>query len=146
MVTKEFVEKFERQILADGKTSLNFLEEKLREYFVTFAMPKFSPFFEEFKNKIQRLIEAGICPEKLAIGTFPVSFKQDKIDIEVPALVLNMDDLEIGFLVCLVPLALSVIAFIGEFVAFLMKTLAMKTRDLLILLNLIRVFSNLKIN
>lgn len=33
-----------------------------------------------------------LSPKMLAIGTLPESFEQEKIEIEVPVLVLNIDD------------------------------------------------------
>lgn len=145
-VSKEFVKYFERNTLADGITSLKFLEEEMRVDFVTFPMKPYSPFSEEFKSKIEKLIEAGICPEKLAIGTFAESSKLEKTDIEVPALVLTIDDLAVGFLVCLVPLALSFVVFIGELLVPFLIRLAVKIRCLLTFRNLIQAFLKMRVS
>lgn len=138
MTSVEVIKYHEKQFLADGAMSMKFLAEKLRVVFLTFSIPHFSPFFEEFKSKIQTLIEVGICPEKLAMKTTPQVFHHTREERKVPAMVLNMDDLSIGFLICLVPMALSVIIFICEISSTRMKTLAVHTRDLLIFLYLIK--------
>lgn len=81
---------------------------------INFPVRSFSPFYEIFNEKIQRLVEAGICPHRL-VGR--ISFEKSvnkRFDEEIPALVLSMDDLEIGFELCLIPLMLSVAVFIFE--------------------------------
>lgn len=142
MTTTEFVKTVELMHLRDGKMSVKFLDEVLKPAFVTFSMPLFSPFFEEFKNIIQRLIEAGICPKHLDGKKDGRDY--ERTDNEVPALVLNMEDLAIGFLVCLVPLGLSVVAFICELSVPKMKALTIKTRDLFTFLFLMRAVANVR--
>lgn len=125
---------YEAMFLKEGKMSVKLLDEKLRMEYQVFSMRKFTPFFEEFKNKIERLIEMGFQPKHL-MGDFE-SFKSqhEGIDDGVPALVLNMEDLEIGFLVCMIPLVLKVIVFVCE----LMATRISALTDLLTCLYLIR--------
>lgn len=146
LTTTEFVSIYERKHLRDGKMSVKFLEEDLKQEFITFTIPIFSPFFEEFKDKIRRLIESGICPKMLGGKKPRVHYQAERTENEVPALVLNMEDLAIGFLVCLVPLALSVVAFICEVTAPRMKALAIKTRDLLTFLFLIRAVTKVRLS
>lgn len=143
LVTLELVIGCEKRFFRDGKMSVKFLKEKLRHEFVTFMMPLYSPFAEEFGNNILRLIEAGICPEKM--GELKPSFlnRPQNTDKEVPAL--KMDDLGIGFLVCMVPLALSIIAFICELAVPKMKILAIKLRDLLTILCLMRAVADIRL-
>lgn len=119
---------FEQVEMADGQMSLNFLDEKLRTQTSTFSMKKFSPFFEEFKDKIQIFIEMGLMTSSLKGNFEQFRIRHERINDLVPPLVLNFNDLEIGFLFCLVPLALSVVAFVCE-LAPRMKKLAVKTRD-----------------
>lgn len=123
---------------------MKFLEEQLRVEFVTFSIKRFTPFFDEFKDKIQRLVEAGICPHRLA-GTISLDLGK-RSENELPALVLIMDDLRIAFLVCLVPLVLAVVAFICELLIPRLKALAIKIRDLLTFLFLIRAVKNTELN
>lgn len=112
MTSAEYVNFHERKYLADGKMSLKFLNENLKTAFMTFSMKPFSPFFEKFESIIRRLVEAGICPERL--GGQKAEYLPQKIDKELPAMVLTMDDLAIGFAICLIPLTFSVLAFICE--------------------------------
>lgn len=144
LTTSKYMSIFERLLFRDGKMSLKFLEEELRSEFQTFQMLKYSPIFEEVKKKIQRLVEAGICPEKL--GGIRYDYGPERTENEVPALVLIMDDLEIGFLVCLIPMALSVIAFICEVAGPRIKTLAINMRDLLTFLFLMRAVANVRLS
>lgn len=87
---------------------------QLEPHIISFPMTPFNPLFEEFSEKIQRLIEAGICPDRLG-GRISTSKLRNKLfDEKIPALVLSMDDLKIGFQVCCITLVLSVAAFILE--------------------------------
>lgn len=143
-MTSQFVEAYERKHLRHGKISLKFLEEELRTVFVTFPVKPHSPFFEEFKDNIQRLIDAGICPKKLNGKDQVKNPRQGKLEDEVPALVLKMEDLGIGFLVCLVPLALAAVALISELATPIVKALVISARDRLTLLHLIRIVAKMR--
>lgn len=141
LATAQYVIQFERISLRDGKMSVKFLDEVLRPEFVTISMPWFSPLFEEFKDKIQRLVEAGVCPDRLAGKVISDKFGSSQ-NTDIPPLVLNMEDLGIGFVVCLVPLALSAVVFISEIA--LPRIMATKTRDLLTFLYLIRAVAKVR--
>lgn len=114
MVTIEFMEAFEKHFYRSGKTSLATADIKLEPHIISFPMTPFNPYFEEFSDKIQRLIESGICPERLAGRTSTSMLRNKLYDETVPALVLSMDDLGIGFEICLILLVLSVATFILE--------------------------------
>lgn len=75
-------------------------------------MRSYSPFFEIFADNIQKLVEAGFCPHRLA-GII-TSSRRELYEDEIPPLVLSMDDLGVGFEVCLIPLALSLLVFVSE--------------------------------
>lgn len=143
MTTKQYVSQFERSHLRDGKMSLKFLVDDMRADIVTFPITWYSPFYDVFNDKIGKLVEAGICPRRLGGRVEWTDFVPERIDTKVPPLVLNMEDLEIGFLICLIPLTLSVVAFIGELVMSKIETLATETRNLFTFLYLI---SNLSKN
>lgn len=145
LATAEYVTAAERVNLRDGKASVTFLDEQLRTEFVTISMPWFFPLFEEFKDKIQRLIEAGVCPDRL-VGFISPAINQfsEKSGNVLPALVLNMEELAIGFLVCLIPLTLGVVAFICELAVPRIKTFATQTRDMITFLFLIRAVAKTK--
>lgn len=148
LTTVNFVAQIQSKMVRSGVMSVKILDEELRAELILFSITKFLPFFEEFQTKIQQnIIENGHLAKMFRfyknIARLKASY--DSIDDIVPALVLNMADLEIGFLVCLIPLALSVIAFICELVAPIMKHLTKITRDLLTFLYIIRFLSNLLI-
>lgn len=110
--TLEFLSKMEKKYYRNGKTSIKILDLDSREQAVNFPIQWFSPFYEKFNEKIQALIEAGICPHRLAGKVVPkTELTGRRYDEEMPPLVLSMDDLGVGFEVCLIPLALSVLVF-----------------------------------
>lgn len=140
MVTEEYITLIEKSMLAHGKMSVKFVKEGLNSVFVTFTMETRSPYFERVKDVVVRLVEAGICPHRLN-GLYPTLARTEEV---VPALVLTWEDLAIGFFVCLIPLTLSVFAFICEVAPPKIKALAIKTRDLLTFLFLMRAFTQIK--
>lgn len=114
IITSQFLNILEKSRYRSGKPSFRFLNVEERTIMLAFAMTPFDPFFEEFDEKIQKLLEAGVCPYRLNGDIIPIDGKNDLYDEEVPALVLSMDDLGIGFIVCLIPLTLSVFVFAIE--------------------------------
>lgn len=137
-MTLEYLSFVERTLYRSGKSSLEMLNENVAPVFVLFAISHFSPFLEEFDEKIQILKEAGLCPYRLISNT-DHSYKFDLHDTVVPPLVLSVEDLGIGFLVCLVPLTLSVVAFIMELVVLNSVEMLKHCRDLLIALYVINI-------
>lgn len=129
VATAEFMEFFEKRAYRNGKLSIGFLNQKLPGIFTSFPMAPLDPFFEEFDEKIQMFVESGV---------FIVTILQFKYNVrtmyneEVPPLVLTLDDLSVGFIVCLVPMALGVIAFLVEATAPRIKSLAQNIRDALV--------------
>lgn len=133
MTSAEYANLHERKYLADGRMSLKFLNEDLKTAFVTFSMKPFSPFLEEFESKIRRLVEAGICPNWL--GGQKADIFPQRIDKELPAMVLSMDDLGIGFTINLIPLILSFLAFFFEVTVPRVKTAIIETLKALFLVH-----------
>lgn len=112
----EFLKLREKEVYRSGKFSFNLLCEELRPIYLTFAMKPYSPLYEKFDETIQKLCQGGFCYEKLA-GLHPkkISYKDTTMDNDkVPALILSIDDLGIGFEICSIPATLSVIAFVAE--------------------------------
>lgn len=113
--TLEFLENLEKLSYRNGKTSIEILENnKLGAQRITFQMPSYSPFWKIFNERIQSLLEAGMCPHRLADHILSERSMNTRFDEEIPPLVLSMDDLGVGFGVCLIPLALSVSVFVFE--------------------------------
>lgn len=143
LTSEEFINFAERNLLRDGKMSLKVLAEELQWQFDTFPMPLFSPLFEEFKDKIQRLVEAGLCPERLAGRVVPLKFAQSR-NTDTPVMVLNIEDLGIGFLVCLVPLALSIVVFVCELAVSRISALGVKALEWVTFTYLIRAVTRIR--
>lgn len=114
VITIEHIELIEKRFYRSGKTSLEVLDYNVGTQFITFPLIPFSPFYEEFHATILRLIEAGICPDRLNGGMQRVISQSKRCNEDVPPLVLTLDDLGIGFIVCSVPLCLSAVAFLLE--------------------------------
>lgn len=130
--TVEFILKFQQEVYRfGGKMSLRFLEEARKSEFVTFTMENFSPFFEEYAKQIKLLIEAGINPAKTDLRKTLNFFRTRNLERDLPELVLSLENLSIGFLVCLVPLSLSFVVFLCELAVPKTKSLATKIRDVL---------------
>lgn len=141
----KFVVDVENANLRQGKMSVKLLDEDLRPLFILFPIPKFSPFYEEFKRKVQTFISSGLIDTNHDLNKKHFQYIHDAIDKDVPALVLNMEDLEVGFLVCLVPLTMAAVVFALEYPMPLMKALAISTRDRLTLFFLIRNVAKMRI-
>lgn len=131
--TMKMIDAVQTKIYRSGKTSAKMLNDNIMTFRLTFTMEDFHPFFDEFHYQIQRFIESGR-------SRFHRNIKNLLYDEEVPPLVLSLDDLGIGFAVCLIPLTLSAIAFIGEVVASKFMLLAVEMRDVLTAAFVVAVF------
>lgn len=113
----EFISRIEEHYFRNGKSSIEISSEiKLASTLVDFPVRVHSPFLKIFEESVQVLTEAGICPRRLAADILPQHFIDEVFDEEIPTLVLSMEDLGVGFEVCLIPLALSLVVFIFELV------------------------------
>lgn len=121
--TLEFLDKVEKTDYRNGKTSIENSNLESRFQRISFPIQFFSPFYEVFVEKIQALIEAGICPHRLAGQLYSKRFRSKMFDEEIPALVLSMEDLGVGFEICLIPLGLSVVVFVLEVIYAKVKRL-----------------------
>lgn len=114
----EYLSSVEKFYYRNGKTSIEVSDFDLETQTITFPIRSYSPFFEVFSEKIQQLLEAGICPHRLAKKTLSTDGKNKKMykmyDEEIPALVLSMEDLGVGFEICFIPLMLSVAVLFFE--------------------------------
>lgn len=120
----EFIALLQKYNYRSGKMSLKPIEDKVVPRPSIFTTEPFHNFFEEFYVQTKRLIEAGMM-------RFEERLQDRRYDEEVPALVLSMDDLEIGFKACLIPLTFSAIAFIVEIAIPKVNLAARTIRDTL---------------
>lgn len=113
----EYLDKIEKLHYRSGKTSIDISEEiELERKLITFPVRIFSPFYKQIEDTIQKLLEAGICPYRLNGKLSEEKFRNKRFDEEIPPLVLSMEDLGIGFEVCMIPLALSFFVFSVEII------------------------------
>lgn len=128
-ITLEFIDTIEKSFYRSGKTSLTVLDYNVGTQFITFPLSPFSPFYEDFHETILRLIEAGICPDRMNGKMKKVVFQSKRRNEDVPPLVLTLDDLGIGFIVCSVPLCFSALVFLLEVLIPKIFTLSCEMRD-----------------
>lgn len=86
--------------------------------------PPFNPFFEEFNGKVALMVSSGVI-ERWYRDFFALSHVK-RIADEIGPEVLTMEHLDIGFVVCLIPMGLSVLVFICELVVYHGKMLIQK--------------------
>lgn len=98
------------RVYRSGIPSLRPINQKLGSIFRSLGFPPGSPFLEVFNDLILKLQSAGIIDHW--IKNFYVS-KLNIVD-EIGPQVLTMDQLEIGFLVCIVPMSFALAAFLFE--------------------------------
>lgn len=106
-------------------------------------MMPYDPFFEEFDVTLQRLVETGICPDRMN-GKYWKPITNKRYNEEVPPLVLTMDDLGIGFLACAVPLFGSIIVFAFEVLIPKLKLFARILKDYLVAYQVLKAVLKLK--
>lgn len=110
--------------LRTGQSSILLLKETFRNLFIGLTFKDFSPFYEMLDVKIGEMNAAGL------IGLWWTREFQNndrKRTVEdIGPQVLTMDHLEIGFMICLVPLTFSVIAFFAELLIKYLKILFKK--------------------
>lgn len=133
LATSKLITKVEKKAYRSGKMSVKIINDKSVPLMLSFTMEFFNPFYDEFHYQIQRFIESGR-------SVFHRNFRHRLYDEPVPPLVLSINDLEIGFMVCLIPLALSAIAFIFEVALSKVKLLAFRLRDTLTVVFVVAAF------
>lgn len=143
-ISREYLEILEKARYRSGKSSFKFLTDHERSILHAFAFTPYDPFYEEFDEKIRILVEADLCPYRMNGEVLKNGGKNGLYDEEVPALVLSMDDLGIGFIACLIPLALSVLVFVIELVVPRILIFRHKLLDLVVAVAVIAAFNNAK--
>lgn len=99
-----------------GFSSLELLGETFIKTPVSLMFPYHSPLVEIFNEKIHQMLSNGLIYHIEESFTNPKGLIQ-KLE-EIGPQVLTMEHLVIGFLICLCPLMLSVLVFVGELSVF----------------------------
>lgn len=95
-----------------GFSSISFTKESVKPVFFTKLFRRFSPFFEEFNDKIRQIISSGLFEWYWKNNVDPKGIKRG--DEEIGPEKLTLDHLSIGFQIFTICLALSVIVFLFE--------------------------------
>ena len=98
--------------------NLELLPETLNTYYIRLWLRPFEPWCETFNEMILMHMSAGLFRlEDLTasdLQSFQSTFRFRLAATEIPAMVLSMDDLSVGFLICGVLLAIATVIFIVE--------------------------------
>lgn len=101
------------KLFRSGFSSVEILKEVVRTTFLGIRFQEFSPFFEIVNGEVLRLLAGGILQHSWRHKINP---KGERRVVEVIGpQVLSMDHLEIGFIICLIPLAIGIVVFGVEF-------------------------------
>lgn len=132
-ITREFINLLEKTFYRSGKNSLKMLNDKVMSYMMIFPVLDSHPFYGEFYDQIQIFVASGT-------SSFLKIVKNPLYDEAVPPLVLSLDDLSIGFLVCLIPITFSVVTFMCEIATLAFKLFVSQLRDTLTASYVVGVF------
>ena len=119
-----------------GISSLLTLDSNYLLAFKCFAYNMQSPFYEIFTNFTSYAFDGGLLLWK--------KYRKPLEEDPGPQ-ILSMDHLGIGFLFCLVPLTLSIIAFICELFIFWVPKLSRYILNLLVAQAVVKAFMNFRI-
>lgn len=114
LMTPESLSEIYNRRLRSGAGSISLLDETIRTFFRCVAFRPFDPYYEIFNEKIDELISSGIIPHYFWISGFLRS--RGKVSEAAGPQVLTMEHLEIGFIICLTPLIVSIAVFLAEIV------------------------------
>lgn len=93
-----------------GTGSLTLLDETAITFFISVAFRPFHPYFETFNEKIGELTSTGIVQHIY----WNIQKLSDNKNDETGPLVLTMEHLEIGFVICCISLTFAAVAFVFE--------------------------------
>lgn len=110
-----------------GFSSVHLLENCVTMTFMGITFPPFSPFYETFNKMIGDLITSGLMDYWHEVFMNPKGLKitEDEIGPQV----LTMDHLEICFVICFIPIVLSLLAFFYEIIIFKLKAKLHKSKS-----------------
>lgn len=102
-----------------GSSSLELLDEIIKTIPMSVMFPFHSPLYEVFNKKIYQLLSTGLIYHwyNHEINRKGLKLKPEEIGPQI----LTMEHVSIGFLICFIPLALSVLTFLIEIAVFKCK-------------------------
>jgi len=111
-VLRNWVHMLTKTKYRNGAPSLLLLEKTIKEIWDGFAFPRFSPYFEEFNEKISRMGSSGLISYWIEQEAPELN---DKLEVEeIGPQILTVDQLAVGFYVCLVSIVIAMMAFLCE--------------------------------
>lgn len=115
-----------------GATSLLCLDEVWKTYPFGLLFPAFSPFYEEFNAHIIQMNTAGLTIfwEHEELAKYGSTIEMNKKPDDLGPQVLTMEHLEVAFIACVIPMAVSILTFTIEVSILLSMNFA---RDLALL-------------
>lgn len=121
-----------------GASSIQMMNHSTRLFYQGLAFIEFSPFYEKFNTKIEEMISSGFTTKWR--GEYLNPRNVYPYDDDLGPQVLTMDDLNIGFQLCCIPLALSVIAFAGEITVFWLMKMCSRIKEGIVASALVEAF------
>lgn len=97
---------------------LKILKERLLAAYQVLLLPAHHRFFNSFNEKFKLMLEAGLFNQYIEESMYlHIAHAQEQP--EEPFKVLTLDELEAGFIVCMVPLLLTLVVFCLEWIVTL---------------------------
>lgn len=119
---EEYIRYIHSKLYRSGFSSLEVLKETVRNVYFGLWFKAFSPFNEILNDRILRLFDGGIIQYWTNYRLDPKSIK--KVAEDIGAQILTMDHLEIGFIVCLIPITIAGFVLLIEIGIPKIKTLS----------------------
>lgn len=126
-MTPDYLSIVHNQWYRDGFSSLILLDEVVYTIPISVTFPYFSPIFEISNEKLHQLIASGLTSywyDKI-INPKGLKIKPEDVGPQV----LTMEHVTIGFIVCMWPLALSILVFIFEVLFFKLKIIVLRAKN-----------------
>lgn len=113
-------------MIESGKRKLpKFLKERYGANTVALWIPNFHRFYHVFDWKLQQLLEAGLVDYNMRY--FYDRRNPKRFLEEAGPEILSLHDLEAGFVICMVPLVISIFIFVIEWLVLLKDFLVFRT-------------------
>lgn len=113
VLANEYMLKVVHDDYRSGVSSLNIKPAVIQAWYLSLKLFEFSPFLQDFNEKAGQMMSSGIL-KNWNIIKLPDTLVVSNVIEDIGPQVLTMDHLEVAFLVCCVPLVLSVVAFVME--------------------------------
>ena len=113
LISHEYLAELNQNAYRSDVSSVDILEEGFHTQHLGIPLPAYSPWIEEFNDKILKFQASGIFPY-VHFRHFLINLSYHKKNGAIPPQVLTLDHLFVGFQICGIPMALSTFAFILE--------------------------------